>query len=77
MLTSDGYSLIYDKNSNKIAILLPQTWETLTNTCDPIVDRRTDVTETDLWALLNVAQLIFHKGVRKDDERSYQQTGGD
>lgn len=69
MLTSDGYSLIYDKNINKIAILLPQTWETLTNTCNPIVDRRTDVQETDLWALLNVAQLIFHKGVREDDDK--------
>lgn len=65
MLCSDGYDLIYYKNRNQIVICLPQAYETATNTYDQVVDRRTDVKETDLWVLLNIVQLIFHKGVRK------------
>lgn len=68
MLTSEGYCLTYYKNKNQIVICLPQTYETATNTYDQFVDRRTDVMETDLLVLLNIAKLIFHKGVRKDDE---------
>ena len=66
MIVSDGYSLMYDENHNRIVIGLPQTWKTLTNTFDPMADRRTDVTETDLMILLNCTILIFHKGIRKD-----------
>lgn len=66
MIVSDGYSLMYDENHNRIVIGLPQTWKTLTNTFDPVVDRRTDVSETDLIVLLNIAQLIFHKDIRMD-----------
>ena len=61
MLTSDGYCLTYYKNRNQIVICLPQTYETATNTYEKVVDRRTDVEETDLWVLLNIAKLIFHK----------------
>ena len=62
MLTSDGYSLTYYKNKNQIVINLPQTYETVTNTYAQVVDRRTDVEETDLIVLLNVVKLIFCKG---------------
>lgn len=68
MLMSDGYDLIYYKNKNQIVIGLPQTYETATNTYEQVADRRTDVEETDLWVLLNIARLIFHKGVMKDNE---------
>lgn len=61
MLVSDGYSLVYDKGQNKIGIFLPQTWETLTNTIDAPADRRTDVSESDLMVLLQVARVIFDK----------------
>ena len=64
MLTSEGYCLTYYKNKNQIIICLALTMQTLTNTCNQIVDRRTDVEERDLWVLLNIAQLIFHKGER-------------
>ena len=66
MIVSDGYSLMYDEKHNRIIIGLPQTMETATNTIGQIADRRTDVSETDLIILLNIAQLIFHKG-RKDE----------
>jgi hypothetical protein len=68
MLTSDGYSLTYYKTKNQIVIRLPQTYETLTNTYDQVVDRRTDVREIDLLVLLNIAKVIFYKGVRIEDE---------
>ena len=66
MLTSDGYDLTYYKSRNQIVILLPQTIETATNTYEQVVDRRTDVEETDLWVLLNITKLIFHKEERED-----------
>lgn len=68
MLTSEGYCLTYHKNKNQIVICLPQTAETATNTYEQIADRRTDVVEIDLTVLLEITKLIFHKGVRTDDE---------
>ena len=67
MIVSDGYSLMYDKKHNRIVIGIPPTVETTTDTITPIADRRTDVSETDLIILLNIAQLIFHKGLRMDE----------
>ena len=67
MIINDGYSLMYDKKHNQIVIGIPPTIETATDTVTPIADRRTDVSETDLMALLFIAQLIFHKGLRKDE----------
>ena len=69
MIVCDGYSLMYDENHNRIVIGLPQTWKTITNTFEPIVDRRTDVTETDLIVLLSTAQLIFHKERKGEVEK--------
>ena len=67
MLMSDGYGLIYYKSRNQIVITLPQAYETITNTIDQVVDRRTDVKERDLAVLLNITKLIFYKGVRVDE----------
>ena len=69
MLMSDGYCLAYYKNKNQIVICLPQTFETATDTYEQVVDRRTDVMETDLLVLLNIAKLIFCKVERKDDDQ--------
>lgn len=67
MIVCDGYSLIYDEKHNRITIGIPPTIETALDTVTPIADRRTDVAETDLIVLLNIAQLIFQKG-RKERE---------
>lgn len=67
MIVSDGYSLMYDEKHNRITINIPPTIETATDTATPIADRRTDVSETDLIVLLNIAQLIFHKGLQMDE----------
>ena len=68
MLISNEYGLIYYPKRNQIVITLPQTWETPTNTFSPVIDRRTDVQEIDLMAVLQVVQVIFSKAERKDDE---------
>ena len=67
MLTSNGYCLTYYKTKNQITIRLPQTCETTTNTYEKVIDRRTDVEEKDLAILLNIVELIFHKGVKMDE----------
>lgn len=72
MLTSDGYCLTYYKNKNQIVISLPQTYETATNTYEQVVDRGTDVMETELLVLIEIVKLIFHKGKRGIDERFNQ-----
>lgn len=67
MLISNEYALIYYPNRNQIVINLPQTWKTQTDTFSPVIDRRTDVKEVDLMAVLQVVQVIFHKEERKED----------
>ena len=67
MLISNEYGLIYYPKRNQIVITLPQTWETPADTSSPVIDRRTDVTEIDLLAVLQVVQVIFSKGERKEE----------
>lgn len=68
MLTLNGYSLVYYKNRNQIVIGLPQTWRTMTNTIEPVVDRKVDVEDKDLAILLTTAQAIFLNGEKRKDE---------
>ena len=68
MLTLNGYSLVYYKNRNQIVIGLPQTWRTMTNTIEPVVDRKVDVEDKDLAILLTAAQAIFLNGEKREDE---------
>lgn len=63
MLMSGDYALTYDKKHNYINILLPQTAETTITTNGVVSVRRTDVTESDLMVLLQIAKIIFEKGV--------------
>lgn len=67
MLTLNGYSLVYYKNRNQIVIGLPQTLRTMTNTIEPVVDRKVDVEDKDLAILLTTAQVIFLNEERKED----------
>ena len=61
MIASNDYYLNYYPNRNQIVISLPQTWQTLTDTTSPVIDRRTDVKESDLMCLLQVVQVLFCK----------------
>ena len=55
----DGYSALYEPNNNKITILLPQTVSTVRSTVQPISSRKTDITDDDLFLLLEMAMYIL------------------
>lgn len=67
MLVNNGYLLIYHKNRNQIVIGLPQTSKSLTNTLEPVADRKIDIEEKDLAILLAVTQAIFLNGTKMDE----------
>lgn len=58
MIVSDGYSLTYERNKNRIVINLPQTEKTMMNTLTLPVKRQ-DRSEGDLIVLLQITRLLF------------------
>ena len=62
MITSDGYTIIQYPTKNKIVIMLPQKWDTLTNTLTPISDRRISLTDAEEAALLVAVKAMFENG---------------
>ena len=61
MIVCDGYCLYYDKDKNRIVILLPQTMQTLTNTMDAVTDRKIDINESEQSLILNVVKAVFKR----------------
>lgn len=61
MIMINGYCLIYYREKNEIHITLPQTARTATNTITPCVNRRLDVSDEDLTALLCTVIEIFKR----------------
>ena len=58
--TSDGYSLVYNRNKNSIQINLPQTSVTLQDTISPIGNRRTEISEGEEAVILGIVRKIFN-----------------
>ena len=61
MIISDGYSIEYYAQSNRIEIILPQTMRTLTNTVSMVTNRRTDITSDELSAILVVVKGMLER----------------
>lgn len=61
MIVSDGYSLTYFKDKNRIVICLPQTMETLTNTLDAVTDRKIDINASEQSLILNAVKAVFER----------------
>lgn len=59
--TADGYTAIYSRQSNQIIIYLPQTVETLTNTVSMVGNRKTDIGDSDLMVLIELARYICER----------------
>lgn len=59
MIVNDGYSIEYYPKRNTIEIVMPQTLKTLTNTVQMVTNRRTDITEQELAAILAMVKAIF------------------
>lgn len=58
MIAIDGYSILYEKNRNKITILMPQTRETLNNTYSLPSNRKVDFTDAELSSILYMVKMI-------------------
>lgn len=62
MIVTDGYSIEYYKNANKIVIKLPPTMETVTDTIMALsTDRKSDFTDTELGAILLAVKSIAER----------------
>lgn len=61
MIVSDGYSIEYYPKRNTIEIVLPQTLKTITNTVQMVTNRRTDITELELTAILVVVMTMLER----------------
>ena len=59
MIVIDGYSITQYIAQNQIVITLPQTWDNLTNTVDPITNRRKELTDLEEVALLTAVKAMF------------------
>lgn len=58
IVTTDGYSIVYEKNKNKITIMLPPTMETVTDTCSLPLNRKVVFTDAELTSILYTVKMI-------------------
>ena len=58
MVSSEGYSIVYDKKVNQITIILPPTDETARDTVTQRVKRKTELSGEELQLLLEVAKYV-------------------
>lgn len=54
----DGYAINYEKEQNRITILLPPTAETRRCTVDQIAERKTELSAEELQLLLEMAMYV-------------------
>lgn len=59
MIVIDGYSIEHYPNMNKIVITMPQTFATLTT--EMVSNRRTDITESELTAILVAVRTMLER----------------
>lgn len=59
MIVSNGYSIVENINKNQIVITLPQTRSTLMNTVTPTVERRIQLTDAELTAILVAVKAMY------------------
>ena len=61
MIVMDGYTIEYYPSRNKIEIVMPQTVTTMTNTVAMVSNRRTDITELELTAILVAVKAMVER----------------
>ena len=66
MIISDGYALRQEIINNRIVITLPQTWSTISNTVNPICNRKLELSESDEVMLLSLIRYIYEN--QEDNE---------
>ena len=58
MIVSDGYTVEYFPKNNQIVITLPQTFKTISNTVQMVVNRKVDITNDDLVPIMSLVKYI-------------------
>ena len=58
IISMDGYSVCYEKPSNRITILLPPTDETARDTVSQRAKRKTNLSSEELQLLLEMAMYV-------------------
>lgn len=61
MIVSEGYSVRYVPKDNQIIITLPQTFKTINNTIQMVVDRKMDITDDDLALIMSLVKYICER----------------
>ena len=61
IVSQDGYAIEHYRNKNQIVITMPQTVQTLTNSCSIVRNRKFDFTESDLALLLEVTRHLCER----------------
>ena len=59
MIISDGYTIEFYPKVNRIEICLPQTMTTVSNTVSMVSNRRINLTDGELSAILAVVRTIL------------------
>ena len=59
MIISDGYTIEFYPKANRIEICLPQTMTTISNTVRMVSNRRINLTDGELSAILAVVRTIL------------------
>ena len=61
MIESEGYFLNYERQNNRIVIMLPQTLATLTNTVSMATNRRTHLSQSEEMIILQTIKAIMER----------------
>ena len=61
MIICEGYSVKYVPKDNQIIITLPQTFKTINNTIQMVIDRKMDITDDDLALIITLVKYICER----------------
>ena len=61
MIESEGYFLNYERQNNRIVIMLPQTLATLTNTVSMATNIRTHLSQSEEMIILQTVKAIMER----------------
>lgn len=59
MIITDGYNVTQYPKENRIVIMLPQTASTMTNTVEPVSERKYKLTAQEEVIILTVVKHLF------------------
>ena len=61
LVSPDGYTIEEESNKNRLVIHMPSTLETVQSTTDTINDRRSSLSDEDLFVILQIVRYMYKK----------------